>query len=640
MKQHTSLLSRIQSPEILRTLTDEQLPRLAAELREEIINVVSTNGGHLASNLGTVDLTIALHSAFESPKDKLIWDVGHQCYTHKLLTGRQERFYTIRQKDGLSGFPKRSESRHDVLDTGHSSTSLSAGLGILVGQQLLGKEGRVVAVIGDGALTGGMAFEALNNIGHLQKDLIIILNDNNMSIAPNVGALSSYLSRLIATNFYQDIRNKIDSTIKGIPYFGLKLFHMVARLKKGLKAVFFKENIFADLGFEYVGPIDGHNIPLMISVFKNVKQLHKPIVVHVVTKKGKGYEHAEGDPALYHGVSPFSIVDGKIDKKDALTFTEAFSKSLLHHAENDKRIVAITAAMTKGTGLSLFETRYPDRFFDVGITEQHAVTFGTGLALSGMKPVVALYSTFIQRAIDQFIHDVALQKQPVVFALDRAGLVGSDGDTHQGVYDVPLLRSIPGVTITAPGSMEDMEQLFDYGVKLETPFVIRYPRDVCLSFPETSSPVEAGRGVFLRKDGNRTLLIGVGALLSQTINAADRLSREKTGTDVYDLRFIKPLDEDYLLQVLSSYQTVFCFEDGAEQGGIGEHIMQLCKKHRLPVDFRCRGVPDTFVEHATRSQLLSACGLDGASLALYVQSVLHEQGRGKQFHLIEKAAES
>lgn len=639
MKQKNSLLSRIGSPDDLRMLTEEQLSQLAEEVREEIINVVSTNGGHLASNLGAVDLTLALHTAFDSPKDKLIWDVGHQCYTHKLVTGRRDQFHTIRQKDGLSGFPKRSESRHDILDTGHSSTSLSAGLGLLVGQELTGKDGRVISVIGDGALTGGMAFEALNNIGHLQKDLIIILNDNNMSIAPNVGALSSYLSRLIATNFYQDIRNKIDSTIKGIPYFGLKLFHMVVRLKKGLKAVFFKENIFADLGFEYVGPIDGHNIPLMISVFKNVKQLRKPIVVHVVTKKGKGYEHAEGDPALYHGVSPFSIVDGKIDKKDALTFTEAFSKSLLHHAEKNKRIAAITAAMTKGTGLSLFETRYPDRFFDVGITEQHAVTFSAGLALAGMKPVVALYSTFMQRAVDQFIHDVALQKQPVMLALDRAGLVGSDGDTHQGVYDVPLLRSIPGVTITAPGSMEDMEQLFDYGVKLDSPFVIRYPRDVCPSFPETAVPVEPGRGVFLRRDDNPNLLIGVGGLLAQTVKASDRLSREEIGTDVYDLRFIKPIDEDYLIRVISSYQTVFCFEDGAEHGGIGEHIMQLCKRHHVPVDFRCKGVPDTFIPHASRNQLLNGCGLDEASIALHVQSVLHERRRSKQFRVIEKTVE-
>ncbi len=608
------ILDRINSPDDLKQLGVPQLQSLAREIRQRIIEVVSKNGGHLASNLGAVELTIALHRVFNSPQDKIIWDVGHQCYTHKLLTGRRDSFASIRCKGGLSGFPKRLESEHDIIETGHSSTSLSAGLGVLIGQELSGVEGKVISVIGDGALTGGIAYEALNCIGHLQKKLIIILNDNNMSIAPNVGALSSHLSRLTATNLYQDLRDRIDTTIKGIPRIGSQLYDSVVRLKKGVKAVFYNESIFSDLGFEYVGPIDGHNISVLLDVLRDVKDLDRPVVVHLVTKKGKGYDHAEGNPSLYHGVSPFSVVDGKIEKKNILTYTEAFSDLMLDFGKSEKKIVAISAAMTKGTGLSPFEKEFPDRFFDVGITEQHAVTFSAGLALSGMRPVVALYSTFLQRAVDQIIHDVALVKAPVVIALDRSGLVGNDGDTHQGVFDVPLLRGIPNMTLTAPASVEEMKLLFQRALEENGPTVVRYPKAICPSIPETDVPAEPGKGIFIRRTEEDILLLGVGSMTNILIEVASRLHEQNIGSDVYNLRYLKPLNERYLVDILSAYRFVFCYEEGSERGGIGEAVMGLCKKHNLSVTFFYKGVPDSFIPHAQREELLHDCGLDCSSV--------------------------
>lgn len=618
-----SYLSSIKKPSDVNRFSNLELERLAEDIRSVIIDVVSKNGGHLASNLGVVELTIALHRVFFSPKDKIIWDVGHQCYTHKLLTGRYAKFRSLRERDGISGFPKRAESIHDVVDTGHSSTSLSTGIGILLGQELQNIDGKVIAVIGDGALTAGIAFEALNSIGHLQKNLIIVLNDNNMSISPNVGALSLYLSRITATHFYQDIRKRIDTTVKEIPYFGGKLYELVVRLKKGIKAVFFKENLFSDLGFEYVGPIDGHNIPLLLRIFRNVKKLRKPIVVHTVTRKGKGYVHAEGDPTLYHGVSPFSIVDGKLEKKSKLSYTEVFSDSITEYAAVDNRIVAITAAMTKGTGLSPFAVRFPRRFFDVGITEQHAVTFAAGLALSGMKPVVAMYSTFSQRAVDQIIHDVALQGLPVIIALDRAGLVGSDGATHQGLFDIALFRSIPGLTILAPSSEQEMRNCLSYGLSASSPVILRYPRDWCPSITESDGPIEEGRGVFIREKTEKdVLLIAVGSLLIQTIDAADILDTMGVAADVYNLRFIKPVDEDFFCRCTTGYRVVYCVEEGVEKAGVGEYLQGVLARNRCSVHYTYRGVEDTFIGEAGRDELLEETGLTGKHIAEHVLTIL------------------
>lgn len=627
MTSKTSILDSIVHPSDLKRLSFEECRDLAGEIRERIVDVVSENGGHLASNLGVVELTISLHRVFESPKDKIIWDVGHQCYAHKLLTGRKDKFNTIRQKNGLSGFPKRSESEHDVFETGHSSTSISAGLGMLAGMDLKGVGGKVVAVIGDGALTGGMAFEALNHAGHLKKDLIIVLNDNAMSISPNVGALSSYLSRLTATKLYQEIRNRIDRGVKRIPLFGERFFDVIVRMKRGIKAFFFKETIFSDLGFEYVGPLDGHNVPLLSAVLKNSRLLGKPVVVHVSTMKGRGYSHAEGDPTFYHGVSPFSVVDGKLERKPPRTFTQAFSQSLMEEAEKDPRIVAITAAMVKGTGLVPFQKEYPQRFFDVGITEQHAVTFAAGLAASGMKPVVALYSTFIQRAVDQVVHDVALSGLPVIFALDRAGLVPGDGETHQGVFDIALFRGIPGLTMLSPASQEEMRVMLEKAFAMNGPVILRYPKASCmLEDPVFAQPMQEGRGVFPRSLEGEVLLMGTGGLMPELLEAAKLLEEDGVSTDLYNLRYLKPLDREYLIKVLSNYEIVFLVEEGVKMGGIGEEIGALCAEEKLPLHFTQLGVEDSFQSQATRVELLESCGLSGEGIRGEVLRVLKSTG--------------
>ncbi|MEW5814948.1 MAG: 1-deoxy-D-xylulose-5-phosphate synthase [Spirochaetota bacterium] len=619
----STLLSGINSPKDLKNLPVKDLPDLAREIRDLIIQVISKNGGHLSSNLGVVELTIALHKVFDSPVDKIIWDVGHQCYAHKILTGRKDKFYTIRRKGGLSGFPKKTESEHDIIETGHASTSLSAGLGLLIGQQLKNQPGKVIAVIGDGALSGGMAFEALNLTGHMHKNLIIILNDNNMSISPNVGALSSYLSRLTATRFYQDIRNKIDNTVRRIPWLGMFVFDLLVRLKKGIKAIFFSENIFSDLGYEYVGPIDGHNIPKLVKIFRVVKTLDKPVVVHVKTRKGKGYHFAEGDPTLYHGVSPFSMVDGKLEKKSSLTFTEVFAGEITDLAEKDRSIVAITAAMVKGAGLSLFQEKFPERLFDVGIAEQHAVTFAAGLARAGLRPIVAIYSTFIQRAVDQVIHDVALPHLPVIFALDRAGLVGEDGETHQGVFDIPLFRGIPGITILSPGDAWEMRRMLEYAFSLESPVIIRYPKAPCREkLAVESEPIASGKGVFIGGSGGDVLFIATGGILEDVIEAADSLCKRGIQSDVYNVRFIKPVDEDYLAEIIKPYRLVVSVEDGSLGGGLGEYLASFIQREKIESDFRFLGVPDRFIPHARRNELIGLCGLDRVTLAEYVRKAL------------------
>jgi 1-deoxy-D-xylulose-5-phosphate synthase len=622
--QEPSLLSRIHSPQDVRTLNADQLPRLAEEIRERIIKVVLKNGGHLASNLGVVELTIALHRAFNSPKDRIYWDVGHQCYTHKILTGRNDRFPTIRQMDGLSGFPKCSESKHDFLETGHASTSVSAGIGTLVGNRMQKRDGKVVVVIGDGALTGGMAYEGLNFAGHLDQDLVVIYNDNNMSISPNVGGisaksnlskLSSYVTRLTTSHFYQRIRETLDRKIRGIPVLGYKLFELMVRMKRAVKAAFLKETLFSELGFEYVGPIDGHSISELDEVLENVKHLKKPVVVHVVTRKGKGYAQAEQDPSQYHGVSPVKTVDGKVDKRSSVAFTEAFANSLINLAEQDEKVVAVSAAMCKGTGLDLFQNLHPDRLFDVGIAEQHAVTYSAGLAISGLKPVVAVYSTFMQRAVDQVIHDVALQQLPVIFAMDRAGLVGGDGETHQGVFDIPLFKSVPGISFLAPADEQEMDAMLQWAHQQGGPVMLRYPKAQCPDIYGEAQPLQRGRGALLTEGDGDILLVGLGGLLSEVVEAGHILADRGIKADVYNMRFIKPLDESYLLELFSGYHSVYMVEDGAERGGIGEYIASLLQRSSLDIQFRWRGVPDTFFPQATRDELIRKQELDRGAIA-------------------------
>ncbi len=640
--KNTPILNRINSPKDLKRLPLEVLPGLAREIRNLIMQVVSENGGHLASNLGVVELTLALHRVFDSPEDKIIWDVGHQCYTHKLITGRRDNFHSLRMLGGISGFPKHSESPHDIVDTGHSSTSISSGLGILIGQQLSGRQGKVIAVIGDGALTGGLALEALNHAGHLGKDLIVVLNDNNMSIGDNVGAISSHLSRLTATRLYQNFRKRFDRGVEQIPLMGSELNQLIFRLKKGMKALILKENLFPDLGFEYIGPIDGHNIRLLSHVFRNVKKLDKPVVVHVSTVKGKGYIPAEGNPTLYHGVAPFSIVDGKIEVKGVLTYTEVFSGIVVKLAKEDDKIVAITAAMADGTGLRLFQTLYPERFFDVGIAEQHAVTFASGLAISGRKPIVAVYSTFMQRAVDQVIQDVALPGLPVIFAVDRAGLVGSDGETHHGLADIPLFRAVPGLTILSPASRREMEIMFRYGLILKGPVMIRYPRAACgPEIKELSAPITPGRGVFVRRrvDYNRSspdyartmqskvLILSLGGFLSEALSASDLLRNIKITADVYNFRFIKPIDEDYLVEIITRYDLACMCEEGFSQGGLGEMIAATLNKRKVNTGFIHLGIPDRFISHGTRKELLSIYGLKAHHIAAAVEEALESPSR-------------
>ena len=623
------LLNLIDSPAALKKLKKQDLPQLAQEIRERIIDVVSSNGGHLASNLGAVELSIALHREFDSPSDKIIWDVGHQCYTHKLLTGRNDRFETIRKKDGLSGFPKTSESEHDIVETGHASTSISAALGVLAGQEVNGDtSSSVVAVIGDGAMTGGMAFEGLNHAGHLKKPLIVILNDNTMSISKNVGALSvshkylisNYLSQVFATKRYQRLREKIDNGLQGFPIIGMKLFDLVVRIKKGLKAVVFKESIFSDLGFEYVGPVDGHSISKLSKVFRQVKKIGKPTVIHVITQKGRGYEYAEGNPTMFHGIAPFSVEDGKLVTRSAYSFTAAFSDAVMKHAENNPGITAITAAMSKGTGLHAFQEKYPERFYDVGIAEEHAVTFAAGQARAGCRPVAAVYSTFMQRAVDQVIHDVALPGLPVLFGLDRSGLVGDDGETHQGIYDIPLFKTVPGLTILSPGCRQEMTRAVDYAMEHNGPSMLRYPKASAISREELDTPWQTGRGAVISEGTASILIVTTGGLLQQVLQAAAKLREHGVYCDVYNLRFIKPLDEEYAAGLFGSYNLVISLEDAAQSGGIGETLAGLVMRYQPGCRFLYNGLPDDFYAQGTREELLEQFGFDAEGIGAKIVS--------------------
>ena len=624
-----SILDTIESPADLRNLDLKGLKTLAAEIRTRIVDTVSRNGGHLSSNLGVVELTLALHRVFESPKDTIVWDVGHQCYAHKLITGRRERFDTIRKEGGISGFPKRSESPHDSFDTGHASTSISSALGLLAARTRLGLEGKVIAVIGDGALTGGMALEALSHAGQLGLPLVVVLNDNKMSISPNVGAISRYLSRLSTTVRYQNFRARFDAKLRALPLVGRWLYPVMVRGKRAIKGLFFKENLFSDFGFEYVGPIDGHNMPAMIQIFREVRALNRPVVVHVLTRKGKGYELAEEDPARYHGVSPMRVSDGKVEARPVVTFTEAFSQSLIRHAYADERIVAVTAAMAKGTGLEEFRSAFPDRLYDVGIAEEHAVTFAGGLSAGGLKPVVAIYSTFIQRAVDQVLHDAALQGRGLVLALDRSGVVGEDGETHQGLYDIALLRAFPNVQIIAPASAVDLDLALSYALGYGSgPVVVRYPKARCpKEEPAYAEAYHPGRGVFVRRSGADTLVIAMGGLVSLAVEASDALLREGRSTDVYDLRFVAPLDEEAFLEAAAGYKRAIFLEEGCLPGGLGESLAGLLARRLPRLSYTALGFPAEPFAQASRDSLLERAGLSASCIAERIRLFDAEDGR-------------
>ncbi len=602
-----SILERVSGPDDVKLLSIRELYRLAAEIRALIIKTVAVNGGHLASNLGVVELTLALHRVFSTPLDSIVWDVGHQCYAHKLVTGRFAAFPGLRKSGGLSGFPKNAESVHDAFEAGHASTSISAALGILAANERLASSNSVVAVIGDGALTGGMAWEAMSHAGQLGLPLIIVLNDNTMSISRNVGSVSSYLSRLSATVRYQRLRRILDRMILGVPFFGPSLLPLVLRLKRAVKAVFFKESLFADLGFEYAGPIDGHNIQLVCNVLEEARAIKKPVVVHVVTKKGKGHVPAEQNPSAFHGLSPAlqpstagslplraplagsaaaGLSTADLPSSDPLdpaglpvprrpTFTEAFGQAMLEEAALDSRVVAVVAAMSSGTGLTGFQRRFSSRFFDVGIAEAHAVTFAAGMAAGGLIPVVAIYSTFMQRAFDQVHHDVALAGRHVVFAVDRAGAVPDDGETHQGLYDVQAYHAVPGMSIIAPASAVEMSLALRWALAADGPVMIRYPKAVCPpERPAYAEPFAAGRGVFVRRsDVLAPILFAVsGALVEEALRAADTCGGGGLAADVYHLRFLKPFDDSAFVGIARRYRLVVIAEESVLTGSVAGEL--------------------------------------------------------------------
>lgn len=623
-----SILESLESPRRLKELTLSELDSLAGEIRRKIIATVAETGGHLASSLGVVELTIALHRVLNAPSDKIVWDVGHQAYAHKLLTGRSDRFHTLRQLGGISGFPKRQESPYDAFDVGHSSTSISAAFGMAAARDCLGSSEKVVAVIGDGSLTGGLAFEGLNQAGDLKKNLIVVLNDNEMSISPNVGAISSLINRKMTSELVVRLKKEAENFLSNVPRIGKDLLKVARRAEEALKGFFTPGMLFEAFGFDYVGPLSGHRLDRLIEAFENVVQLEGPILVHVLTRKGKGYPPAEQRPSLFHGVGPFDLETGRIkaEKGGAASYTGVFGQTMLQLAEQDKRVIAITAAMEEGTGLKEFARRFPERFFDVGIAEQHAVTFAAGLACYGLRPVVALYSTFLQRAYDSVLHDVALQNLPVSFAIDRGGLVGADGPTHHGVFDFCYLRHIPNMVVMAPRDEVELSRAVVTGPTVEGPFAYRYPRGRGLGLPLDSPPrpVPIGRGENLR-DGSDCVIFALGVVCHEVLQAAEMLEKEGLSLAVVDARFLKPLDEELLCTEAQRTGVVITVEENALQGGFGSAVLEMLTDRGLAPRVLRLGLPDRFIEQGTQQELRALCGIDAAGIAGRVREFLRPQ---------------
>ncbi|HXL03776.1 MAG TPA: 1-deoxy-D-xylulose-5-phosphate synthase [Bacillota bacterium] len=612
------LLDSLDLPKALKHLTLGQLQQVAGEIREEIIDTVSKTGGHLASSLGVVELALAIHTVLDSPYDKVIWDVGHQAYAHKILTGRLNEFSSLRQYGGISGFPRTDESPHDIYNTGHSSTSISIALGIAKARDLKDENYSVLAVIGDGSLTGGMAFEALNHAGQLGTSLIVVLNDNEMSISRNVGGLASYLSRIRTEPHLLKARRRLERIIKNIPIIGKDVSESVRKLKGSLKYLVIPSMLFEDLGFTYLGPLDGHDIPLLIRTIQQAKAKGGPVLIHAVTKKGKGYPPAEKDPRAFHGVGKFHVPSGKmLVSNGSRSLSEIFGEAVVKAASKDPRIIAITAAMPDGTGLNAFMKAYPNRFFDVGIAEQHAVTMAGGLASQGFIPVVAVYSTFLQRAYDQIVHDIALQGLHVVFAVDRAGLVGEDGPTHHGNLDIAFLRSIPGMTVMAPMDEHELVSMLDFALHMQGPCALRYPRSSAMGKKKVKAcpPIEYGRGLLV-ENGKDVAIIALGSMVDPSLDAVGILRQEGLSATLVNARFAKPVDESLILEVSRKCKKVLVVEEASTIGGLGNAVSDIiCNKIQEKVDFAHLGIPDDFVTHGPREILLAECGLSAMGIA-------------------------
>ena len=609
------ILEQIKGPEDLKKLTSEELSQLAEEIRAFLIEKISHTGGHLASNLGVVELTIALFRTFDLPEDKIIWDVGHQSYTHKILSGRRMEFDELRQYGGLSGFPKRKESPYDSFDTGHSSTSISAGLGIAQGRDILGEDYKVVSVIGDGALTGGMAYEALNNAARMKKNFIIILNDNKMSISENVGGMSRYLGGLRTGAGYNDLKKNVADTLERIPVVGGRMIDKIKRTKNSIKQLFIPGMLFENMGITYLGPVDGHNIPALCKVLKEAQKLDHAVLVHVLTKKGKGYEPAEKNPAHFHGVSPFDIKTGKpLAEKKYPTYTDVFSKKLCQLGETHPELVAVTAAMPDGTGVAAFGKKFPDRFFDVGIAEAHAVTSAAGMAAAGLRPVVAVYSSFLQRGYDQILHDVCIQNLPVLFAVDRAGLVGSDGETHQGIFDYSYLTSIPNMSVAAPKNLWELRAMLDFAMDYKAPFAIRYPRGTAYrGLKEFMQPIAYGKGEIIYEEENIALL-AVGSMVSAGEHVREKLKEEGVSCTLANARFVKPFDKELVDRLAKNHRLIVTMEENVLQGGFGLPVTAYIHEHYPQVKVMNIALPDAYVEHGNVSVLRKGLGIDSDSI--------------------------
>ena len=608
-------LEQIHEANDIKKLNERELTGLAEEIRTFLVEKISKTGGHLASNLGVVELTMAMHLSFQLPEDKMIWDVGHQSYTHKILTGRKEGFDDLRKYGGMSGFPKRKESDCDAFDTGHSSTSISAGLGYARGRDILGQDYYVISVIGDGSLTGGMAYEALNNAAEMKTNFIIVLNDNHMSISKNVGGMSSYLGELRTAQAYTDLKDTVENVLGSIPFGGEKMVRHIKRTKSSIKQLLVPGMFFEDMGIKYLGPVDGHDLKALRRAFIEAKRVKGPVLVHVLTKKGKGYLPAEENPSRFHGTGPFDIQTGEpISKGGTDSCTDVFSKVMLDLAKKDDRLVAITAAMEDGTGLAAFHRYYPDRFFDVGIAEGHGVTFAAGLAAAGLHPVFAVYSSFLQRGFDQMIHDVCLQKLPVVFAVDRAGLVGSDGETHQGIFDLSYLSMIPNMTVLSPKNKWELADMLEYAVSFEGPIAVRYPRGEAYDgLQEYRQPIAYGKAEWIYRE-KEIALVAVGSMVKTAVEVRDRLREMGYGCTLVNARFVKPLDQEMLRTVQSEHNLLVTMEENVKAGGFGEAVLEYLNEIKSKTRMISIALPDDYVEHGNVDLLKQECGNDAESI--------------------------
>ncbi len=623
------ILDKIKKPNDIHKIPLAEFPQLAEEIRSFLIESVSRTGGHLASNLGVVELTLALHNVLDFPDDKLIWDVGHQAYTHKILTGRKGEFETLRKEGGLSGFPKRGESNCDSFDAGHSSDSISAGLGYVHARDLLGESYHVVSVIGDGALTGGMAYEALNNAAELETNFIIVLNDNNMSISPNVGGMSNYLSAIRTAEAYTGMKISLNKAVKKIPRVGTAMVDAVRRTKSSIKQLFIPGMLFENMGLTYLGPVDGHNMRQMMRLFNEAKRVKGPVVVHVLTEKGRGYEPARQNPDMFHGIGPFDIKTGKpTQKKVCPGYTDVFADALCQVAAEEEKLVAITAAMPDGTGLKKFSQRFPDRFFDVGIAEEHAVSFAAGLALGGVVPVVAIYSSFLQRAVDQMLHDVCMQKLHVIFAVDRAGLVGADGETHQGNFDISYLSMMPGMTVMAPKNDWELKEMLRFAVKADGPVAIRYPRgNAYQGLQEYQAAVEMGKSEVLHS-GCKVAVLALGSMVEICADVCSELQKAGIDPTFVNVRFVKPLDIALLDQLAKNHSLVVTVEENVQNGGFGQHVCGYMEEHHPAVQVLPVAIPDRFVPHGGVDSLRAQLGLSTNAIAEKIKKISGNYSEG------------